>query len=261
MSISAAKTLTWSVAVTTAPRKSPTLPRTIDSLRAAGWEPTVFAEPDSPECDAETVQNPRKLGVWHNWLQAVDHCLASGAGVVMTVQDDTLFHPDSKAWAEQALWPHPRCGFLSLYTPHHHSYRKRGRSLRKLPPGINVIFEKSLWGAMAMVWHPRVLRMLRSHPLVQSWLGRRSTMSEEEIAFKQANPSEIRNVDTAVGYVMRKLDRKMCYANPSPVQHISEYSSIGNRPAIGKRAASFVADHSKRLIDQVPIAERFEIQI
>ena len=113
--------LNWSVVVTTAPRRYPKLTTTVDSLRSAGWEsPVIFAEPDSPTCDADTVTNATKLGVYGNWIKACRHGLDSGADVIMTVQDDVLFHPDSKSFAESALWL-DNSAFLSLYTPAHHS--------------------------------------------------------------------------------------------------------------------------------------------
>lgn len=255
--MSASGTIRWAVAVTTAPRREPTVHKTIESLRIAGWDdPIVFAEPDSEEVDAKAVINAEKLGVWHNWLQAVDACLAQDVDAIMTVQDDTEFHPEARVFAEAALWPHPRCGFLSLYTPKHYSYDRRRLRAR----GIITLVPKSLWGAMAMIFHPGVLREMRSTPLATSWVGLRSTMSPSKIEAKQADPSTIRNSDTAIGLLCRKLDRKMCYVNPSIVQHVSIHSSIGNRPAEGKRAAAFLADNEKSLFDQIPIHEKHEIQ-
>ena len=112
--------LKWSVVVTTAPRKKPKLDVTISSLRKAGWsDPIVFAEPDSPACDATTHTNTERLGVFHNWMRAARYALDTDADVIMTVQDDVWFHPDSKWFAESVLWPE-NCAFLSLYTPLHH---------------------------------------------------------------------------------------------------------------------------------------------
>ena len=193
----------WSVVVTTAPRKSPKLNTTIDSLQTSGWkDPVVFAEPDSPACDAETYTNKNKLGVFHNWIQAAKHGLDSGSDVVMTVQDDVWFHPDSKWFAESILWP-DKCAFLSLYTPLHY----------------------------------RVINSNRA----KNWIGKRSAMTPQQIAHKEQNPETIRNVDTFIGYcATRDIKLNMYYVNPSFVQHISECSSIGGRAAEGKRAARFM---------------------
>lgn len=86
------------VAVTTAPRKDCTLAYCLASIEACGWTPIVFAEPGSTETDYQTITNPVKLGIWHNWLNACRWCLEnSSSQYIMTVQDDSLFHPDCKA--------------------------------------------------------------------------------------------------------------------------------------------------------------------
>tara|TARA_R110002020_G_scaffold430269_1_gene639940 strand:- start:216 stop:977 length:762 start_codon:yes stop_codon:yes gene_type:complete len=231
--------LKWSVVVTTAPRQKPKLDITIKSLRDAGWEnPVVFAEPDSPTCDAETHTNQTKLGVYHNWMRAAKYGLESGADAIMTVQDDVWFHSDSRWFAESSLWP-DNCAFLSLYTPLHYSVI-RGK---QKPWGIYPVYTKSLWGAMAMIWHPSILDRVVNSDRAKNWIGRRSTMSADEISLKENNPEMIRNVDTFIGYSARDMDRKMYYVNPSFAQHISEYSSIGGRSTEGKRSAHFLVGH------------------
>ena len=226
----------WCVVVATAPRKKPKLKTTVQSLKVAGWEnPVVFAEPDSPNCDAETHTSETKLGVFHNWMRGARYAVNSGADVIMTVQDDVWFHPDSKWFAERTLWP-KNCGFLSLYTPLHYSVIKG-----KIKPwGVNSIFTKSLWGAMAMVWHPSVLEQIVNGEKAKNWIGRRSTMNPFEKAHKLENPQDVRNVDTFLGYCVREMGREMHFVNPSFAQHISEYSSIGNRNTTGKRSARFM---------------------
>jgi len=228
--------LNWSVVVATAPRKKPKLKTTVQSLKVAGWEdPIVFAEPDSPVCDAETHVSEKRLGVFHNWMRGARHALESGADVIMTVQDDVWFSPDSKWFAESCLWPKD-CGFLSLYTPLHYSIVQG----KMKPWGINRIFTKSLWGAMAMIWHPDVLDKIVNGDKAKDWIGRRSTMKPSEIRYKLNNPEEVRNVDTFLGYCVRDMGRDMCFVNPSFAQHIGEHSSIGNRDVSGKRSARFM---------------------
>ena len=228
----------WSVVVTTAPRKNPKLQITIDCLRNAGWDnPVVFSEPDSYVSDAETVHNKNKLGVWHNWLQAANFALESNADVIMTVQDDIFIHRESKTFAEKVLWPED-CGYFSLYTPHHYSIMQR----KVKPWGVYPVFTKSIWGAMCLVWEPSMLREVISTPRAKDWVGVRSRLGEEEYLRRKENPEDIRNVDTVLGYIVhRDLKKKTYYCNPSCCQHISEDSSIGGRPATGKRKAKFFA--------------------
>lgn len=242
--------LNWSIVVTTAPRRKPKLETTILSLKDAGWkDPVVFAEPDSPTCDATTYTNGFKLGVFYNWLKAAQHGLDSGADVIMTVQDDVWFHPDSKWFAESALWPE-NCGFLSLYTPLHYSIVQK----KMKPWGIYPIYTKSLWGAMAMIWHRSVLEEVVNSDRAKNWIGRRSTMKRSEIEHKENNPQDVCNVDTFIGYSIRDMGRNMNYVNPSFVQHISEYSSIGGRDVNGKRSAKFMVEtNSAPAAKDIPI--------
>ena len=86
----------WFTAVATAPRQDCTLQKCIDSLIVAGFNPTIFAEPNSTKTECQTIMNSQKKGVWYNWLDSCEYALNNtNANVIMTVQDDSLFHPDS----------------------------------------------------------------------------------------------------------------------------------------------------------------------
>ena len=54
----------WAVGVTTAPRPRPTLERTLQGLRRAGW----------PEC--HVFDDARRAGAWANWIAALGTLLA-----------------------------------------------------------------------------------------------------------------------------------------------------------------------------------------
>lgn len=239
------------VAVTTAPRQNCTLNECIESLRVCGWEPIVFAEPESTESDAKTIVNPRRLGVWHNWLHSARWSLEhSTASLIMTVQDDSLFHIDSKVFVEQILWPDKHVGFVSLYTPKHYSI---GKSSIK-PVGVNRIVTRSLWGACALVWPREVLEKVVEHPIAKKWSGARPRSGNKAVIQRRLeNPHTIANSDTAIGKILNAMRRTMWFVDPSPVQHIARYSSISHGDNSGRRNAWRIADHQKPLTDQVPI--------
>ena len=211
----------WSVMVTTAPRREPTLQICVDSLRDCGWEPTVLAEPESPTVDCLTIHNEYKLGVWRNWVKSVRLALETDAEVIMTVQDDSLFHPESKIFTESIMWPANNCGFISLYTPKHYSFDTK-KNLK--PPGVHKVITRSLWGACALVF-PR----------------------------RKDNPSLIANSDTAIGKLMNWNKYTMWFVDPSPVQHIARFSAIGHGGNEGRRNCYRPADHSLPLSYQVPV--------
>lgn len=252
----------WSVVVTTAPRKEPTLQLCVDSLRDCGWEPIVLAEPNSPLSDALTIHNPERLGVWHNWVKSVKVALKTDAEVILTVQDDSVFHPDSKDFVETCMWPANDCGFISLYTPKHYTVysdkvmRKRKRlnpnasTIR--PVGLNKIKTRSLWGACALVWPRKVLEHIITAKLITEWAGATPKSRNPKVyESRRANPHTIANSDTAIGKLMNWNHYTMWFIDPSPVSHVARYSAINHGGNEGRRNAYRLADHSIPLTNQV----------
>lgn len=246
----------WFVAVTSAPRRDSTLHACVASLRACGWEPIVFAEPGTPivSDDIEYIWNKNRYGVWYNWLNACKTALKSGAQFIMTVQDDAYFHPDSKTYAESILWPDPRAGFLSLYTPSHYaSANPQRQTVERL--GVFPVVTKALWGACALIWDPVVLSEVINHKIAKNWKGvppsdvrqRKAVMQERE-----QNRWKIQNSDSAIGMILNAMGKSMWFVSPSPVRHIAEHSSIGHGGNAGKRNCGLCADLHRPLKDQVP---------
>ncbi len=245
----------WSVVVTTSPRHEPTIESCIQSLVHTGWEPVVFAEPDSIKLsDTKTINNTTRLGAWHNWLQSVRWALRhTEARYIMTVQDDSLFHPDSRSFTESVMWPSTDTGFLSLYTASHYSVEKDS-SLKSV--GVNRIRTGSLWGACALVFSRSVLVDMLNHPVALNWTGVApgnldDKQREELVQHKLANPYLIQNVDTAIGRILNAMHLPMYSIDPSPVHHIAVHSTISHGNNTGKRNCSRCADHTTPLEDQV----------
>lgn len=237
------------VAVTTAPRKDCTLAYCLASIEACGWDPIVFAEPGSTETEYRTVSNESKLGIWHNWLNSCRWCLSNTTSkYIMTVQDDSLFHPDSKLFVDSLDWP-KNCGFVSLYTPKHYSLNKQNR-LR--PIGVNRIVTKSLWGACALVWRRDTLKSVIETPTCKYWLGAQpKSGSKTVMENRKRNPSLIANSDTAIGKAINRLGLDMYFVDPSPVHHIAKYSTISHGDNSGRRNCYRCADFEKPLLEQV----------
>lgn len=243
----------WALAVTTAPRRDCTLLRTLESIADCAWDPpTVFAEPGSTPTDWPTVWNDQRLGVWFNWLQSARWALEQNADFIMTVQDDTEFHPQSRELIESIEWPQD-AGYVSLYTPKHYQFWKDRKTPRKL--GLYSVNTRSMWGACALVFRPEVLAQLVDHPRARSWLGVRGKKKAQWPALKEkrrANPWMIQNSDTIIGSILVKsLKRKLYYFNPSPACHIAQYSAIGHGDNKGRRNAWAIADPSIPLAHQI----------
>tara|TARA_R110000868_G_scaffold234987_1_gene488719 strand:- start:12 stop:1271 length:1260 start_codon:yes stop_codon:yes gene_type:complete len=247
----------WFTAITTAPRPDPTIDQCVNSLIVAGFDPVIFAEPESSEVsNALTIRNETKRGVWHNWLYSCKYALAnSDADVIMTVQDDALFHPDSFSYAEKVLWPREDAGFVSLYTPKHYTIKKN-KELR--PVGVNRIQTRILWGSCAMIWDRRVLEAAINTDRAKNWIGvhpkgKNRERKQEILQRRRDNPHLINNSDYAIGDILRRMGRSFWYVDPSPVSHISEHSTINHGGNKGRRNCWRCSDWSEPLEKQAPI--------
>ncbi len=251
----------WAVVVTTAPRIDPTLSVCLDSLMIAGWNAKVFAEPGeysylNEEYRDNLILNNKKKGVWWNWVDSCKWALENTtAENIMTVQDDSLFHPDSKSFVEKFLWPREDAGFVSLYTPKHYSIRGHLKSKPPRPLGLNRIVTKSLWGACALIFPRSVLEEMMDSSFVENWRGanlKTKSAWEKKKQERTENPHLIANSDTAIGKMMNSMGKSMWFMDPSPVQHIAEHSAMGHGGNKGRRNCGRCAKYSVPLEEQVP---------
>ena len=247
---------TWAVGVTTAPRKEPTLQKCVDSLHAAGWHPTVFAEPGSLATNAPTIQNETQKGCWHNWLHAARWLLEhTDADVLLTVQDDAVFHPDSLEFADSVLWPREDTAFVSLYTPKH--YQLKAGDPERWGPGVRRVSTNSLWGSLSLAWDRETLTKVVDHHIAKNWLGVGPAKQCAKAAFfqlRKQSPSMINNADTAIGKIVNNIGRSMWFVDPSPVVHIAKHSAIAHGDNRGRRNCYRCADPDKPLAEQIPFS-------
>lgn len=237
------------VAVTTAPREESHLLSCLESINAAGWKPHVFAEPGStPSNDYDTLTWESRQGLWRNWLAAVDFGLKSEAEYILTVQDDCLMHPDTKALVD--CIPEPRrMGYLSLYTPSHYQEDQNGNPIR----GIYTVEVASMWGALALLFHRDTLKQIVTDQRAIHWLGIKpkgaSINWREE---QKAHPERIKNSDYIIGSIVSySLAKLLYYVSPSPCYHSASISSVGHSGNTGKRNAKYIANFQQPLIPQI----------
>ena len=268
----------WAVGVYAAPRAERTLFQTVSSLRAAGWEPTIQAEPGTVVPPASrAVFNPKRLGVVHNFRALASRLLLENpdANFFLTVQDDALFHPDSRVFIESAPWPAANAAFVSLYCSRAHPFNP-DKTTRI--PGINEVTAPYVWGDLAMVWPRAVLEEYVGSKLLTGWRGtpgdlqnlarRRAHASADMSPYlreliRTGAPISLRNgrgltnphprgSDVAAGMFARQTGRTMWVVDPSPVRHIAVHSTIpGHGDNTGRRNCFRCADHSLPLREQV----------
>ena len=225
-----ARPVTWYVGVRTAPRRQPTLRASIASIVAAGWIPTIFAEPGTDLSGLEEfpiVQRTERLGVWGNWRDILERAAASDAEQVLTFEDDAIVVPGARAFVEASgILAQPRVGFASLYTSRaHHQAREGWHTVDTSQWGC-------FWGSVALVMPRDSVQEIVSHPIAQDWRG---------ISGKQVAP-DVWGGDVCVTRIVLDRKRQIWAHSPSLCQHIGDTSTIpGHAGATGNRRAKAVA--------------------
>ena len=227
----------WAVGMTTAPRRESTIRRALAGLRINGWEPTIFAEPgsDLDGIDAPIVNNPVRLGVWHNWVQQATSLIDwyPEATHILTMQDDCELVPGARALIDGFEWPED-AAFVSLYLPLKETQVRVDRQRVNRTPGIQPIAQNRLHGSLALAFPRRVLEAILRHPEALSWSGRRRTSNMPR--HLQADD------DICIGRCVIDMGLRMYYAVPSCSQHVAEFSAReGGGNNAGVRHAAWVA--------------------
>lgn len=275
------KIQSWGVGITTAPRtQHRTLPECVESVIANGWNPVIYAEPNTDLSGLpkglQIVKNTERLGVWRNWKAAAGDLLKRfpDAEFILTIQDDTIFHPQSR-WFAEHFFPVNSQRVFSFYTPKHYGQRadvfdqtgkirqknlpyetarkwitktraRRGWKLKSYHKdvGMHKINTRSLWGACAMAFPRKLLQAVLEHKTARNWLGHRGKMNPEKWRERQTSePWRIQNSDTAIGNILNALGWEYWCPVPSLADHIAEASAdgVGHGGRGGRRSAAWFA--------------------
>ena len=216
----------WSVGVTTAPRKKPTLGSTVESVVQAGWpEVHLFAEPGTripARARGQRIsRRPRTMGAWPNFLLSLTELFLAEphAEAYLMVQDDVQLVRGLREYLESALWPSHSLGVVSLYAASHQD-RGDGTGLYPADHGWGV------WGAQAYVFPNAALRAFLRNPAV--------------INHRHRGPRHGKcNVDSVVGRWCREAGLAYYTHAPSLAQHIGDSSTLwSHAKAAGRCCAS-----------------------
>jgi hypothetical protein len=224
-------TMQWAVGMTTAPRRVPTLQRSLSSLCAAGWDTfRLFAEPTT-EVSVEfqsvpITQHDCVLGAFPNWYLALTELYLRNplAEAFLICQDDVLFARGAKSYLEQKLWPAEEIGVVSLYCPSH-EHRADLSGFRSINPGWGA------WGALAYLF---------SNPGIREFLS-----DSKVVNHRHCGPAAgQRNIDSVVGDWCRRRDLSYFVHVPSLAQHIGRTSTIWrtNNNKGRRRASGFTEE-------------------
>ena len=212
----------WSVGITTAPRRVPTLERTLASLKAAGWgDIAVFAEPGvslpAGAIDCRLTRRGQRLGAFPNWYLALAelYMQAPRSGAYLICQDDVLLAEGLRAYMEGVLWPGPVVGVVSVYCPSHVG-RGKSHGFHAHDGGWNTA------GALAYLFPNPSVRAFLSDPMV--------------VNHRHHGPaSGMRNIDSLVGAWCRQSRRPYFVHVPSLAQHIGSTTTVWSHNGCDQR--------------------------
>jgi len=205
--------MNWATVVLTAPRPEPTLERTLESLRRAGW----------PDCLVS--EDPGSRGQFSAWIEALGRIVRwrPDADAYLVIEDDVAFCRDLRKYAERTLWP-DRADKVALCSPYSPAvYRAERRGWNRQDRGFHLV------GALAWILPPKaacdVLRDLS--PLVGTEASRRGA-------------------DYLVGDWAAKTGRSVWYHTPSLAQHTGLRNSARGDEAVGpmRRAGDLIGEEA-----------------
>lgn len=214
----------WAVGMTTAPRSKPTIFRCLASVHAAGFRPTIFAEPGSivTGLDAPVILRTERLGCWRNYVQTLRDLLRLNptAEAIMIWQDDVVACRDLREFLEHDLWPSITTGVVSVYSPEEY---ESGEAV-----GIDKR-RRMVLGVCAAIYPRAVAERLVSPEFASDWRGCHNPKGHV------AEPHLKKAADAWVADCLARMKLGVYHYRPSLVQHLDAPSSIGHGGASQKR--------------------------
>lgn len=210
--------MTLAIAMTTAPRRKPTIHRALPSLREAGFDEDVYvcAEPNTfkklPRPDEARVhENSSRRGCFGNWKYALQRVLSrTSAQWLLIVQDDAIWLPRSADVLRDQLRARQdlRTGFLSPYVTSKDVAAEFVDGWNEYRGGWN------FWGAVALCLPRNTAEELLRHQRFVEHQGSQQ-------------------VDAVVAASMLDLGHPSFVHVPSLVDHIGRTSTIGHDDVAG----------------------------
>ncbi len=224
----------WSYGVTTIPeRKDTLLPRTVESLRKAGFpSPRLFVDGTCGGFDhfgLHVSYRYPKIKTFGNWMWGMWelYIREPQADRYAMFQDDFVTYRNLKGFLESS--PYPERGFLNLYTvPFNHPGNLRRYQIAPEIPGVPddhrgfYRADGNCKGAVALVFDNYAMRGLLTAPHMTR--KPRPDCQERDPVFAW------KNLDGAVSEAMRQTGFNEYVHMPTLVMHTGLESSIGNRP-------------------------------
>lgn len=218
----------WSYGITTVPsRRYTTLPKTLASLKAGGFEqPHLFVDGGGENYDGLgciTTLREVPLRAFGNWITSLWelYILRPSAHRIVIFQDDVLCYKNLRQYLEKVEMP--KRGYLNLITQLDNEVMIRDRPFGFLESGLmdRPSDRQTGLGALGLVFDREALLTL-----LCAW----------HILVKPLDPQVgHRKIDGAVVQAMNAAGFREYIHNPTLLTHIGEESTIGNNdPITGK---------------------------
>ena len=221
----------WSVGVTTSPRRLPTLEPCLLSVMQAGWtEPVLFLDGDVevPKTFAglNSCQRKPAVGAFPNYVLSLSELYMRDphADAYLIIQDDAVFVPSdaTKAYLERVLWPSDGPCIASLYC---------SKKYNQATAGWHLFPESWVWGAVAFAFSNAAVKQILTAPTL---LAHRAQNGRDGLS----------KIDVALGQIATEQDIPLIFPSPSLVQHIGTTSTIWDhaRAVNARFADQFIGD-------------------
>lgn len=220
----------WAVGVTTAPRRTPTLARCLQSLQVAGWnEVRLFAEPESilpqPSSDLCVTWRESILGAWPNYYLGLAELYFRNpeADAYFMLEDDVIFCKNLRPYLEKTLWPQSKAAYFSLYEP---------LGLGGTVAGFQALPDlEQLPGALAVIFPNASARMLLADAQVVNY--RRTSLG-----------GGCAETDWVVSRWAKRTQLPEMIHIPSLAQHVGDTTTIGPvaQDSFVRQSNSFVGE-------------------
>lgn len=210
------KDLTWNYGITTVPqRKKELLPRTIESLKIAGFDqPHLFVD----GCDASVeflslnlpiTTHSTQIRTTGNWIVSLWELWASNphADRYALFQDDLIVCKGLRQYLNQCKWPTEKA-YLNLLT-----FRENHELIHSNSVGWHPSDQLGK-GAVGLVFDSVGIKSILSSPHLVNWI--------------KSKDRGHRLIDRAVSQSLKKLGFTEFIHNPSLIQHTGKVSSMGS---------------------------------
>lgn len=198
----------FQLGIITAPRKDPTINRSIKSLRETGYNGVIniYAEPHELNIDDKGViikKNKETLGCFKNFDNALKDLIKEGSEYICVLSDDMVYH---RMLLKKIRFE--KNSYCALYTP-------TGMMRHRLKKGwstLNLGWANA-WGGLYVMHRDTAIKIVEHEFYI------------DHLENYKAN----QQIDHCIPEVCYQLGINQYYHNPSLTDHVGFHSTIGHK--------------------------------